>query len=81
MPDMAWRVDLGETAVAAHTDAILNGQETEPFETQARDVLVNVLHAMRENWDGEDGEFDADKILTTTLVLYNSEVEEAEEEE
>jgi hypothetical protein len=67
-----WRINLGETAVEAHTDAIRNGQETEPFETQARDALVNILHAMKANAE-EDETFDVDAILLTTVVNYKEE--------
>jgi hypothetical protein len=76
VPDTAdmldWRIHLGETAVEAHTAEIMNGQETEPFETQARDALVNILHAMKANME-EDETFDVDGILLSTVVNYKEE--------
>lgn len=43
------RYELGNVAVDAHTDAMRNGQETEPFETQAVDAITNILHAVRRH--------------------------------
>jgi hypothetical protein len=77
--DLAWRESLGDTAVEAHTDAIRNGQETEPFDVQALDAITNILHAAKANWDGE-GKFDADKMLNTALIHFNTEQEEEEQD-
>jgi len=75
-----WRIMLGETAVEAHTDTIRNGQETEPFKTQAMDTIVNILHAIKANVesDGEEfgpdeAEFDVDRFLLAATVSYKEE--------
>jgi hypothetical protein len=75
-----WRIHLGEIAVEAHTNAILNGQETEPFKTQAIDTIVNILHAIKANIDADreefgpdEGEFDVDRFLLAATVSYKEE--------
>lgn len=85
MPDTQemndWRIHLGEAAVEAHTDQIKNGQETEPFRTQAMDAIVNILHAIKANTDldredygaDEVPEFDVDQFLLTATVSYKEE--------
>lgn len=77
--DMDWKIELGRTAVNAHVDAISNGQETEPFETQALDAITDILHALYVDFDGE-GDFDADRFLNMALIHYNTEQAEADED-
>lgn len=54
--DNAYRASLGEIAVDAHTDAIRNGQETEPYEIQAVDAVTNILHFLRQEGELDDPE-------------------------
>lgn len=65
-----YRADLGQTAVEEHTDLIGNGQETEPFDTQAQDAVTNILHALqREMGDA----FDAEQFVSMSVIHFNSE--------
>lgn len=70
--ELEWRQGRGEIAVQAHVESIMNGQETEPFETQALDTVSDILHAVAVNWDGE-GEFDAETFLNSALRHFNHE--------
>jgi hypothetical protein len=76
-----WRIHCGEAAVESHTGEIMNGQETEPFKTQAMDAIVNILHAIKANMDedrekfddDEPHEFDVDRFLLAATVSYKEE--------
>lgn len=73
--DNTYRASLGEIAVDAHTDAIRNGQETEPLDTQALDTITNILHFLRQQQGPEfDRPFDPETLLRIALDNYESEI-------